>query len=198
MTYPKVVTASRKDLGAIANKVGNETRAEITSQVDGITSLPTQGSTNAKDEEEEGQWQHLTGADVVVIDKGKDDKLKNGAGEKLGEEHAGTGHKRSGVCAKDTGGSIGAADGSDSGAALEVINGRLVVAVNDGSAGHGTKKLGQGVDGELAPGVATVDAVGQGDCRVDMPARLAADVDTKHDADAVDCQFAGLARQCVR
>lgn len=183
--YPEVVASSGEDFGAIANKVGDESRAKITSQVDGVTGFPAQASTNAKDEEEQGKGEHLASANVVVIDQGENDKLENRGGQEFGEEHASAGHEGSRICAEDTSRGVGAGDGSETGAAFKVVDGRLVVSVDDGGSGHGTEELGNGVDGELAPGVAAVDAVGQGDGGVEMTTGLATNEDAKHDTDAV-------------
>lgn len=184
LSYPEVVTSIGEHLTAIAKHVRHEPRSEVTSEINSIASLPTEASTNAKDEEHEAQRQQRSGANVVAIDEGEDGELENGAGNDLGEEHAGSRHELGRIGAEDTGGGIGSGDSAETGAALIHVNGRLVVAINNGSSGHGAEDLSNGVDGELAPRVAAIDAVCKRHCGVDVAARFTTNIDSKHDADA--------------
>lgn len=86
-THPKVVSTGGPDLGTVANHVGNETRAKVTSQVDGIARLPAEAGTDAEDEEEQTERRKGSSAGDGV-DEGEDDKLEDGGGHKFGEEHA--------------------------------------------------------------------------------------------------------------
>lgn len=184
--YPKVVSTSRKDFVAVADKVRDEARTKVTGQVDGITSLPTEASANAKDEEEEpqGEHAHVRAIEVVRIGEAKNDELENAACDKLGEEHAGSGHEGSGICAEQASGGVFATNGANVDTALKGVNGRTVVGVDDSSSRHGSKQLCQSIDRELAPGVATVEAVGKGNGGVEMAARLAGDEEAEEHTNA--------------
>ena len=182
---PEVVTTERPDLRTVANHVGNETRAKVTGEVDSVTSLPAEASTDTEDEEEETEGHHLAGTNVVVVGHGVDAHHEDSRGDDLGEEHASTSHELGRVRAEDASGGSLAANSSDTSAALKHVDGRLVVSVDNGSTGHGAEDLSNGVDGELAPRVATEDAVGEGNSRVDVTAALSRDVDTEHDTDSV-------------
>lgn len=195
LSYPEVISASGPDFVSVTNHVRNETGAKVTSQVDSVASLPTEASANAEDEEEEAKGHERTGANVASVGESEDDKLKNGASDELGEEHASSGHESSGICAEDTSSRVLQADSSDTRAALVHVKSRLVVGIDDGSSSHGTQNLSEHVDGELAPWVTTEDAVGKCNSRVKMTSRLSTNIDTKHNGQTkqkqVSNQFRG-------
>lgn len=162
---------------SVSNHIGHQSRTKVTSQVDGIARLPAKARADAKDEEEQAQRHQVPSANVVRIGQGEDAEHEDAAGDELGEEHAGPGHEGRRVRAEDAGGGGRPRHGPDPGAPFEGVKGRLVVAIDDGCAGHGPEELGQGVHGQLAPGVAAVQAVGQGHGRVEVTAGFAADID---------------------
>lgn len=171
---------------AIAKNVRNQTRTEVTSQVDGIASLPTEASTDAEDEEEERQGEELAGIAIFGIGQGENDEHENAGCDKLGKPHRGTRHELGGIRAENAGGG----EGADANTTLEVVNGEDIVAVDDEGAGHGTQDLSDGIDGKFSPGVAAEQAVGKGNGWVKVTAGLFPDIHTQHDTETVhllDC-----------
>ena len=164
---------------AVANHVRNKTGAKVTSQVNGVASLPTEASANTEDQEEEAQGHQGASTNVSTVGEGEDDKLQDGASDELGEEHAGPGHESSGIGAEDARSGVGSSNSSDAGSLIGVESG-LVVGIDDGGTSHGSKNLRNHVDGEFAPWVASEDAIGEGNSWVEMTTGLSTTVDTKH------------------
>lgn len=162
-TYPEVVATSRPDLMAVSQHVRDQSRAKIPSQVDGIASLPAEASANPEDHEEQTEWCEVAGTEISVVLEGVDQEHQKPTGDELGEELSRLGHERCGVGAEDACCRGVASDRADARATLEDVDGGLVVAVDNGSCGHGTEDLGEHVDGELAPWELSVDAVGKCD-----------------------------------
>lgn len=180
---PEVVSAVGPDAGAVAQNGRGKTGAKVTSRVDGIASLPAEGGTEAKDEEEEGKRTKVSGSQVVVVVDGVDTHHEDGRGNDFRKDHTGAGHEGGRVGAEDASGGSRQSDGSDT-MSLVKVKGRLVVSVDDKGAEEGTHELGKGVDGELLPGESAEDAVGQRDGGVEMAAGDATRaVDTEHDTD---------------
>lgn len=119
--------------------------------------------------------------DVVLVDEGEDAEDEDAARDDLGPEHGRRVHEFGGICAEDAGRGSRARHRSDAAATFEFINGQAVVTVHDERSSHGTKDLTGRVHGELAPRVAAVQAVDEGDGRVQVSTGLAGDVDADHD-----------------
>lgn len=181
---------------AITDNVRHKTRTKVTSQVNRITSLPTETGTNTEDEEEQAQREECTGISVFGVGKSKDDKDEDATGDELGPPHGLSSHELSGVCAEDAGGGGGTGDGAQTRLALESIDGVVVVSVHDEGTGHAAEELAHEVGGELAPRVTAVETVDEGDGRVEVAAGLFGDVEAQHDSEAVavsvwcgECRF---------
>lgn len=179
-TYPEVIVASRPDLVSVTDHVRDQTRTKVTSQVHGVTRLPTEAGTKGEDQETDHQGHQVAGA---VVGQAEEAEHEDGRGDVLGEEHAGGAQERSRVGTEDAGSRVVARDGADVATALENVDGRPVVGVNNSSGGHGAQQLGDEVDGELAPWELAVHATGKCDGWVQVATGLAGDVDTDHDTD---------------
>ena len=93
---------------------------------------------------------------------------------------SGLGHELCWVGAKDASGS-GRSSDSTHAAALELVDGTLVVSVDDCCSTHGTKDLCQHVDRELPPWEFSEDAVGESDSGIQVSTGNTRCVDTQHD-----------------
>lgn len=180
LTYPEVITSSRPHPVTVSNHVRNKTGPKVTSQVDGVAGLPAEARANAEDQEEQTQWKERSGANVAVVDQGENHKLQDGAGDELGKEHSCARHEGGGIRAEDTRAGGVQSHGPDAAASLEHVNGGLVVCIDNRSSRHGTEELANEVDGELPPRETAVEAVGERHCWVEVAARLATAVDSKH------------------
>ena len=60
-TYPEVVAASRPHLRTIPNSIRHQPWAEVTSDIDRITSLPAEARAQAEDEEEKAKRKPFVG-----------------------------------------------------------------------------------------------------------------------------------------
>lgn len=169
---------------SVTDNVRSQAGAEVTSQVNGIASLPTEAGTDTEDEEEECNGHVLAGVSTLGVDEGEDDKDEDAAGDKLGPEHGLAGHELGRVRAEDAGGG-GVADDGAHGAALEVVDGVVVVAIHDEGASHGAQQLAHEVDGELAPRVAAVEAVDEGHDGVKVATRRLGDIEAQHDTKTI-------------
>lgn len=152
----------------VTDHVRHQARTKVTGEVDGIACLPSETSTNAKDDEEEAERRQRTSSDVSIVLQSVDQEHEQGAGDELGEEHAGSGHESRRVCAEDTSGGIFAGNGTNACSALEDINRRLVVGIDDRSGRHCTKKLSEHVDWEFSPREFPEDAICKRHGRVEM------------------------------
>ena len=177
-THPEVVAASRPDLVTIAKHIADQARAKVTSKIDSIARFPAEASTNTEDDEEQAKRREIASSDIAIVLEGVDQEHQESASDELGEELTGLGHERRWVGAEDSSTRGRLAHGADAGAALEDVNGRLVIAVNNRRCTHGTEDLSDHVNGEFPPGKLSEDAVGKGDCRVEMGAGNATGVNT--------------------
>lgn len=110
---------------AVADHVGDKSWAKVTSEVDGISCLPPEASTNSEDDEEEAERGKWTSADVSFVFECVDHEHEEGAGDKFREELTGLGHELGGVGAEDAGcGGLAVAwDCSDIGTTLVYVDG---------------------------------------------------------------------------
>ena len=120
--------------------------------------------------------------DVGGVEQRVDDQHEDGARDEFREEHACPGHEWLRVSAKDAGGRGFESDGADS-LALKLVDGGDVIGIHNGRSSHGAENLSSHVDGELAPGEPSVEAVGERDGRIDVSPRLARHINTQHDTD---------------
>lgn len=169
----------------VSDNVRNQTGTKVTSQVNRIAGLPTETSTNTEDQEEQRQTKEVTRVSVLGISKAEDDKDEQTTGDEFGPPHGFSRHELSWVRAEDSGGGGGTGDRSQTRLALEGVDGVVVVSVHDEGSRHAAEELAHEVDGELAPWVTAVKAVGQGDGRVEMAAGFPGDVVAQHDSETV-------------
>ena len=52
---------------SVANHVGHQTWAKITSQVDSISGFPPEASSNTKDDKEQAKWRQVSGSNVAIV-----------------------------------------------------------------------------------------------------------------------------------
>lgn len=184
---PEVVVSSLEDLSAVAQEIRHQSWTKVTGQVDGISGFPAEAGTDTENDEEETQRCQWARTDVALILQGVDHEHEQRAGDEFGEELTRLGHEGLWVCAEDSGrGGVAVSwDGADVGSTFVDVDGGFVVCVDDGRGAHGAKDLGEGVDGEFSPGEFAEDAVGEGDCGVEMGTRDTGCVDAKHDSETV-------------
>lgn len=184
---PEVVVASAPYFMAITEEVRHQSWAEITSQVDSITGLPTEASTNTEDDEEETERCQWTSSNVSLVLECVDHEHEKPTCDEFVEEHAGACHELGRVCAENAGGSgvTEAGDCADAGAALVDIDGGFVVGVYNTGGTHGAENLGESVDGEFSPWEFAENAVGECDCRVQMGTGNTGGVDTQHNTETI-------------
>jgi len=122
---PEVVTTCSPDFVAVADHVGDKSWAKVTSEVDSISCLPPEASTNSEDDEEEAERREWTSADVSFVFKCVDHEHEEGTGNEFREELTGLSHERGGIGAEDAGGGglAVAWDCSDVGTTLEDVDG---------------------------------------------------------------------------
>ena len=161
----------------IAEHVGNEARAKVSSKIDSIACLPAKARTDAKDDEEESKWCEWASAQVPIILEDVDEEHEESGSNELGEELSSLGHELCWVGAKDTSGSSRSSDGTHA-AALELVDGTLVVSVDDCSSTHGTEDLCQHVAREFPPGKLSEHTVGESDGGIQVSTRNTRSVDT--------------------
>ena len=167
---------------AIPNKVGEQSWAKVSSQIDGIASLPSESGANAEDQKEEHEGGKIARAEVAVIFQSENREHEHGTCNELGEKLARLGHEWLRIGAEDTSSRVCPRDGSDVRAALVCVNGRLVVAIYDSSAAEAARYLSTSICGPLAPGKLPEHAVCESDGRVEMPSCAACGVNSKHHA----------------
>lgn len=168
----------------VSQKVRRQSRSKVSRQIDRISRLPSKARADAKDQEEQRQRGQRPRPQVVVVFQRKDHEHQDRTGDELGEELARLGHEFGRVRAEYPRGRVlrVARHGANIGPPFKRIDGRLVVAVDDGRTAHGPEHLRQHVGGKLAPGELAKHAVGERHSRVEMRARYPADVDAQHDA----------------
>ena len=177
---PEVVVSCRPHFASVTDKVGEETGPKVTGEVDRVAGLPTQRGTDSEDEEEEHQRRQVLGAEIVVVLEREDDEDEHGGGDDLGEDLACLGHKGGWISVEDSGsGGVGIAwDGADAWPAFELVDGRFVVSVDDGSAAEAAENLGTGVGEEFLRGEFAEDDHAECYCRVQMASGTSGDVDS--------------------
>lgn len=165
---------------SITDKIRKQSRPKVSSQIDSVARLPAQRGTDAEDQKEQRERDHVAGPEVRVVLDGENHKDEDGARDDLGEELARRGQEGLGVRAKDPRGRRVAVPWhrADSGAPLVRVDGGLVVAVDDGGAAEAPRDLGAGVYRELPPGEPAEDAVDHGYGRVEVTSGAARDVDS--------------------
>lgn len=197
--HPEVVSTGRPDVVTVSYNVRDKTRAKVTSQVDGITRLPTEASTDSKDQEEKSKGHQVLGVSISGVGHGKNNKHQDTAGDEFGPPHLGPGKEGGRVSTEDASGRSGPSDGSDS-RTFKVINGLLVGSEDDEGTSHGTEKLSKSVYGPFAPWVAAVKTVAKGDGWVQVTARFLAAVNAEHDGQSgkggLNCQSSEQIEKC--
>lgn len=171
---------------SISNPVSKQSGTEISSQINGISSLPTESSTNAKDQEEQRKRYEVPGSEIRIVLEREDDKHQHRAGDDFRENLARLGQEGLRIRAEDAGGGVVGKPGdrADGAAALELVDGGLVVAVDNGRGAEAAHDLRACVDGELPPREFAVQAIDERDGWVEVSACAAGYVDAEHDADA--------------
>lgn len=115
----------------ISNHIRDQSWTKVTSQIDRISSFPTETRTDSKDDEKESEWCKIASAKVAIVLEGVDQEHQEGAGDEFGEELARLCHERRRICAEDAGSGCVASDCANIGTALKDVNGGLVVCVDD-------------------------------------------------------------------
>ena len=166
----------------VSNDVAEESRTKVSSQINGVTSFPSEARSKAKDEEEQGEREPISPAfrDTVicVILQSQDHKHKDSAGDELGEEHARFRHEGGGVRAEDARGGIRGRWHCADTVTFVGIDGVDVVAVNDACGHETTEDLRNEIHGEAPPWEPAEVAVCEGDGWVQVGTRVAGNVDT--------------------
>lgn len=72
--YPEIISSSRPDFVSVAESGAHQPRPKVTGEVDGVSGLPSETSTDAKDHEEETEGGEVARAQVAVVIKGVDEK----------------------------------------------------------------------------------------------------------------------------
>jgi hypothetical protein len=68
--YPEVVTTGLPNMMTVPEAERHQPRTKVTCKVDGITCLPTEASTDAKDDEEESEWCEVPCPNIPIILQG--------------------------------------------------------------------------------------------------------------------------------
>ena len=191
--YPEVVSASREHFRTISKSVAHNSWAKVTGQVDSISGLPTEACTNTEDDKEQTERREVAGTNVRIVLECVNAEHEDCASDEFRKEHAGARHECRGVGAEDTSGGVLSqylrpisvimsnhlprnAYSSNAVAALELVNGRLVVAVDNASGAESSQSLSNGVDWELSPWELSVDAVRKCDSGVQVSTRFTSNI----------------------
>lgn len=157
-THPEVIIPRRPHIRAIPNHIRHQPRAKVPRQVNRIPRLPAPRGADPEDQEKQTQRHQVAGAGVQ---ERVDAEHEHRAVDELAPEHGRARHEGRRVRAEDARAARVEPDGAHAGSALERVDGAAVVAVDDRRARHGAEHLRDEVDGELAPGEAAEDAVGE-------------------------------------
>ena len=132
-----------------------------------ITRFNTKACSNAEDQEEQTEWEPIassSGHSVVrVVLESKNHKHQNSTGDELGEEHAGLGHVRLGICAKNSCCCCRARRYCTDPMPFESIDVIDIVAIYDASGNQSAQELCQEVYRESSPRKLAKKAIGEGD-----------------------------------
>lgn len=169
-TYPKVITSGTPHLISITDEIGEQSRSEISGQINRVAGFPAERGADAEDQEEQPQRDHVAGAEIRVVLKRENDKHKNRARDDFAEELARLGQEGLRVGAEDAGrrGVAVPGHGAQVAAAFVRVDGGFVVAVDDGGAAEAAGDLRAGVDGEFPPGEFAEEAVYECNGRVEI------------------------------
>lgn len=167
---------------SITDKVGEQSRTKVSSEIDRITRFPTQGCTDSKNQEKQREGDQIARSQIGVVLDGENDKDQDGARDDLGKELSGFGEEGLGVGTKDPGGRrvTVTRDRTDGGTTFVGVDGRLVVPVDDGRTAETSRHLGAGVYGELPPREPSVDTIDHGYGGVQVTSGATCDIDPQH------------------
>lgn len=145
--------------------------------------MPAEGGTDTENEEDKNQGTKVASGQVVGIVNCVNAHHQNRRSDNLREELTSLGEERLRVGAENASSRSGTANGTDT-MALKVVDGTLVVSVNNESSNESTEHLTKNVERELLPGESTENAVSESDSRVQVTTRdTTRGVDTEHDTD---------------
>ncbi|DBA00211.1 TPA: hypothetical protein N0F65_007836 [Lagenidium giganteum] len=175
---PEVVVAFREHHGAPAGQEREETRAKVTSWVDGVASVHAERHADGRDQQAERNWcSELATRLVALVLDGEHTNEQHGRAEELGVEGRRVGHQVTWVRGK-----------------MHLLGSVVWIGVVDEWAVHHedhegsterTQHLCHDVAWHLAPRDALVDGEGDGDGRVQVRAADAtSNVHAQHDGDA--------------
>lgn len=169
---------------SVANSIRHKSRSKIPGKIKSVTSLKPKTSTQTENQKEQHQRQQITRPDIRVVLERKDNKHKNGTGDKLGEEHIRSRQKSLRIRAKDASSRGFRRWHCPLAIAFKVVDRGDVVDINNTRATEPTEELGEEVYWKTAPGQLAIEAAGEGDGGVEKSTGVAGNVDTQHDADA--------------
>jgi hypothetical protein len=131
---PEVVVPSGPHLVAIPNKVGEQSRAKISSKINRIARLPPKSRADAEDQKEKHERSKIACAKIAVVFQDEDHEHEHRTCDELGEELASLRHEWLRIRAEDASSRVLSGNSANVGAALVYIDGGFVVAVNDSCA----------------------------------------------------------------
>ena len=152
---PEIVVARTPHLGPVANSIAHQPRAKVSGKVHRVAGLEAETRAKAPDQEEEANRENERvshSAGVGHVHQGEDDEHEDRGLDCLGPELSIRRHEWLRVGTEDaSGGGLAWGNGPDAGP-FEVVDGVVVVAVDDAGGEEAAEELRKGVERPALPG----------------------------------------------